>query len=378
MKNVKLLFAASLLLMGAFALAVDTPHDGSWDGVADCSSCHLLHGSSGGTLTKWPSNNDACLTCHDGRPVTSNHLFSPAWSSSGMEAVPGTGGTQHKWSGSLTSRDAREPLNPAFSRYVASGLQCALCHDEHGAKDETQAPVQMTFAPNSAHASYKFGDARSPVNGVAGKLALVSITADLSGIPVLPGAYTVRVKAWNGSSGTLEVSHDFISAPPGTWPATVPFALNAVVGLDDPNVTVTVTEAPAVGAYWQFYVSYPFLRASNVADAMCLDCHAGRHQGHLCVEGDNTVTDGANVNCTPDGVRTYSHPVGEALGENGSGTDLAAPLDADGSVGSSSTDGDGNVPNPSNDLVLQSGRVGCTTCHAPHNADSNSLTVDVR
>jgi len=66
------------------------------------------------------------------------------------------------------------------------------------------------------------------------------------------------------------------------------------------------------------------------------------------------------------------------LDANGAGTDLAAPLDADGSTGSSASDGDGGVPNPSNDLVLQNGRVGCTTCHAPHNADSNSLTVDVR
>jgi predicted CXXCH cytochrome family protein len=383
MKNVKLLFAAALLLASALALALDSPHDGSWvEAVSDCQSCHLLHGSAGGTLTKWSSNNDACLTCHDSAAVghPPNDLFSSAWSSAGREAVPGTGGDQHKWNGSLTSRDARVPVNPAFSRYVASGLQCALCHDQHGVKDVDQVPVQDTFAPSSAHASYKFDDPRPPVNGVAGALALTSITAASTWSPftVRPAAFTVRVKTWSGGAGTLEVSHDFIKAPPGTWAMNIPFTVGQVVELDDPNVTVKITATPAVGAYWQFYVSYPFLRTSNVADAMCLDCHAGRHQGYLCVEGDNTVTDGANVNCAPDGVRTYSHPVGEALGANLRGTDLAAPLDADGTAGSSLTDGDGNVPNPSNDLVLQSGRVGCTTCHAPHNADSNSLSVDVR
>jgi predicted CXXCH cytochrome family protein len=36
------------------------------------------------------------------------------------------------------------------------------------------------------------------------------------------------------------------------------------------------------------------------------------------------------------------------------------------------------VKNATNDLVLNGGVVGCTTCHAAHNADSNSLTVDAR
>jgi hypothetical protein len=34
------------------------------------------------------------------------------------------------------------------------------------------------------------------------------------------------------------------------------------------------------------------------------------------------------------------------------------------------------VANPTNDFVMRGGVVGCTTCHAVHNADSNSLTVD--
>jgi predicted CXXCH cytochrome family protein len=371
MKNVKLLVAAALLLVSALALAMDAPHDGSWaDSVTNCQSCHLLHGATGGTLTKWPSNNDACLTCHDSAALTPNHLFTPAWSSAGMEAVPGTGGSQHKWSGSLTARGARAPTAPAFADYVAAGvLQCAMCHDDHGDKDASGNPIQDTYAPKSAHASYPFLVPQPPVSGT-GAMELVSLTA-ASWAPSVPAsAYTVRVESFAGSSGVLAVSHDYIKNPAAaTWVSGLPFTVNAEAELDNANVVIRFTSNPSVGSIWQFYVSFPFLRATNVADAMCLDCHINRHQGYRCVEGDSGVTDGAGLNCAPDGVRTYSHPVNEPLGANGAGTDLAAPLDADGSAVDS---------NRSNDLTLDDGQVRCTTCHAPHNADSNSLTVDVR
>jgi len=381
MKNAKLLFAVAVLLVGAIAVAVDSPHDASWsDSVTGCQSCHLLHSSAGGTLTHWPSNNDACLTCHDGAPASPNHFFTPAWSSAGMEAVPGTGGNQHKWSGSLTARGARAPTAPAFANYVTDGvLQCALCHDQHGDKDSFGTTIQDTYAPDSAHASYKFLDARPPVSG-SGAMALVSLTAASSWAPrVAPSTFTVKVTSYSSGTGVMAVSHDYNPVPASaTWTTGLPFTLGADAELDNPNVLVRFTSAPAVNSIWQFYVSYPFLRATNVGDAMCLDCHADRHQGYECVEGNAAAVDGLGASCAPDGVRTFSHPVGEALNANGDSLDLPTPLDADGTAGSSTTDGDGNVPNPSNDLVLRNNVVGCTTCHAPHNADSNSLTVDVR
>lgn len=372
MKNVKLLFAAALLVVSAPALAVDVPHDGWADSITGCQACHQLHASPGGTLTHFSSNNLSCLTCHDTAAPQPNNFFSPAWSTAGMEAVPGTGGTQHSWQGSLETNGARVPSDPAFADYIADGLQCAFCHDQHGDKDDAGVPIQATYAPNSAHASYKFGDANAqpPMVGVGGELALSSITAASGWAPpAAPGVYAIKVKTVAGSSGTVEISHDYNSAVTPTWSGNIPYTEGTDFELDDPNVTVKFTVAPTtVGAIWQFYVSYPFLRASNVGDAMCLDCHADRHQSSLCVEGSASATDGNNVSCAPNGTtRYYSHPVNEALGAD----DRPAPLDADGST--SSLDG-----NPSNDLVLESGQVRCTTCHAPHNADSNSLSVDVR
>ncbi len=96
----------------------------------------------------------------------------------------------------------------------------------------------------------------------------------------------------------------------------------------------------------------PFLRLDNSADALCLDCHAGR---------DNSS------------VRTYtgselSHPVGIALPSAAEYHN--PPLDTDGNPQPS----DGNL---TNDFALLAGDVvSCTTCHGVHYTDSNSGTTD--
>ena len=126
-----------------------------------------------------------------------------------------------------------------------------------------------------------------------------------------------------------------------------------------------------VGDYWDFFVAYPFLRFSNVKDEGCVNCHKERVMNHVRARGDDRLY-------RPNGVRKFSHPVNVGLNVNGLGRDRTVVLDADGTAGSSTTDGDGNVANPTNDLVMKDSVVRCTTCHAPHNVDSNSLTVDAR
>jgi predicted CXXCH cytochrome family protein len=375
MKNFKPLFAAALVLVAAPALAVDTPHDGTVSSsVTECQSCHRLHGG-GGTLTQFPSNNDACLTCHDSLvPVPNgNHLFTPAWSTAGREATPSTGGDQHRWSGSPTGLGAQVPLNGDMAVYLPGGatMQCAVCHDTHGKRDAFGVPIQETLAPNSPHASYRFDVAMPPNSGGAGRMKLMTVTD--GGFQPVPAAYAIRIRA---GGTTFEISHDYKKlGASATWVASIPFTVGTDVGLDDPSVLVRFTVAPAAGDIWEFYVSYPFLRAPNDLDQMCLDCHRDRDMNHLCVEG-------TGAGCAAGAGKVFSHPVKEALNANAQGYDLAAPLDADGSVTSSTTDGlDASaavVPNPGNDMKLVGGQVRCTTCHAPHNADSNSLSVDVR
>lgn len=381
MRNLKLLLAAVAVLVGATVVALDAPHDGSFaTSATDCDDCHKLHGG-GGTLTNWATNNDGCLTCHNSAAVTANHFFSPAWGSE-SEAAPGTSGNQHKWSGSPTARGAKLPDNAMMARYLTDGkpMQCAVCHDAHGAK-EGGLPVQDLYAPNSAHSSIPLNVEQAPNGGgSAGGLTLISISD--GGFNAIPMGYAVRVKPTgfvNGVEGYLEVSHDITAAVP-TWTGNIFYTVgNTIfddVWLDDPYAAVVVrmTKSPAIGDTWKFYISYPLLRATNVADAMCTDCHADRKQNHACVEGSASETDGAGVSCVPDGTtRYYSHPVNQPLNANGRNYDAAAPLDADGTA-----QGEATEVNPSNKLALDGGNVRCTTCHAPHNADSNSLSVDVR
>ena len=118
-----------------------------------------------------------------------------------------------------------------------------------------------------------------------------------------------------------------------------------------------------------FYVSYPALRLSVVASALCEDCHRSRVQSAARVEN-------ADPTYRVDGVNVFSHP-------SGPGVVLSRPYDrtqgANGPIldagGVAQTTGDGN---PTNDLVLDaSGQVRCLTCHSVHNADSNAATADI-
>ena len=150
-----------------------------------------------------------------------------------------------------------------------------------------------------------------------------------------------------------------------------PFVNGAYVELDVPGITVKWTAGARAGDYWDFYVGYPFLRMSNADDWSCYRCHAERVMNHVRARGDDRYY-------RPNGIKRFSHPVKVGLNVNGFGTDRTTVLDADGTAGTSTTDGLAGVQNDSNNLVMSGGVVRCTTCHAAHNADSNSLTVDPR
>jgi hypothetical protein len=138
-----------------------------------------------------------------------------------------------------------------------------------------------------------------------------------------------------------------------------PYLNDAPVALDDAAVTVAISAGAAVGDYWDFAVSYPFLRTMNVEDSFCYMCHDERVMSSARAHGSDS-------SYRPNGSRRFSHPVNEALTRSYDRT--AGILDASGVVQST---GDGIA---SNDLELEGGKVRCTTCHGVHDADSNSLT----
>jgi hypothetical protein len=345
---------AVLLLVASpsLAAAVDAPHDQTFsDGK--CENCHTLYSLSPGGKADYTSG---CVTCHNALP-SSTHGF--PWVDAD-QAIPGERGNQHNWSGFAANPrlGVRTPSSYALQKKLVDGkLQCAVCHDPHHAAGEN--------APNSMDTSIPVGVARDESGGTGtAKMTLVT-----------PGtaakAFRLKIQTVNAGGGTFVISHDFGLATPSwfNWNGTAwvigtaagpgkPYSNDVAVALDDTAVTVEWTAGGAVGDYWDFYVSYPFLRSSNAEDAFCRACHAERFMVTERVRGTDD-------SYRPNGARLFSHPVGVSLPPE-------IIVDANGVP---QTTGDGIA---SNDLRLESGMVRCTTCHAAHNADSNSLTDDGR
>lgn len=339
--------------------ATDAPHDSSNTldpGGTQCESCHSLHNALGTALQNKATNFDVCDSCH-----TSKTGLGFPWGRPD-QGVPGAGGSQHNWESAAvnTTFQAQAPLNVAMAARLPGGnLECSTCHDQHAA-GAANAPTSVHFGPASLGTAARAPTGtQTPPAGTA-TLALGKLAGQL-----LPKGYRVRI---GPALNQFQVSHNAALTPP-TWGAAYAFTAGTPVTLsaDDPNLQVTIssTTADKVGDYWDFYVGYPFLRATDANGEMCEDCHRTR-------VNNDTVT-GAN------GTVVFSHPAGapggtpvtlsrsydRTVGSNG------GLLDANGAL---QTAGDGNA---TNDIRLFTGnKVTCLSCHSPHNADSNSLTVD--
>jgi hypothetical protein len=364
-RRISILGAALMALAPAASLALDAPHDQTFSDGA-CANCHSLYVTSGASGD--PEYTQGCMACHNA-PRSTNRFGFP-WLSSD-QATPGQGGNHHSWSGYAANAKAgaRSPVSAAIAKQLVDGrLQCTVCHDPHKAAPEN--------APGVQHTSIAVGAAVAKTGGGTGGTATMTLVAPGSAAK----AYRVQISAVNAGGGELILSHDFGLATPswfnwvgGAWVAGTaagpgkPYANGAAVTLDDAAVQVRFAAGATVGNYWDFWVSYPFLRATMAEDAFCVTCHQERNMTSSRVRGDD-------LGYRPDGVRRYSHPVGEALNSNGKNRDRTAVtmLDASGVVQAS---GDGNL---TNDLVMPGGVVRCTSCHAAHGADSNSLSVDPR
>jgi predicted CXXCH cytochrome family protein len=350
-----------LILLPLAARAVSAPHDPSTIfNATGCEDCHRLHASTGSNLTNQPDNFTLCTNCHNN--LAAGFTFGGKWTSAD-QAAPGAGGHSHHWSGSTTSAaaGATPPTDAGLLANAPGGaLQCSTCHDPHAAA--------AANAPAGRHVSVATG---TPLAQTGGAAAGATMTLTV-GAGALPLGTRVRI---GPAANQFQVSHDARRqlAAGVTWGTTYSIpGPNVAVALshagDDPAVSVSFSAVPtAVGGYWDWYVGFPFLRLSVGEGELCVSCHGARKQAHADVESSSTYGWATG--------KPFSHPVGEKLGANGRGYDLAVPLDVNGAAqGSAGRDG-----NATNDLVLSpAGNVTCVTCHAAHGADSNSQSVDAR
>lgn len=358
--------AAAAVAVAAVAAAVEAPHDAS-SGYA-CSNCHLIHNSLGTSLTKNSVNSALCDSCHS----TQTGFGFPFTSSEQSQA--GVAGSHHNWSAAAANSavgavapdpNSTDTVVAAMGHHLDGGtkLKCSTCHDVHQA--DANGGTQHTSVALATNV------ARTAGTGT-GTLQLTSV----AGTAVAKG-YVIKL----ATATTFLISHDnglsWFGYSGSTWSAGTAtgktFASGTAVTLDDTAVSVTFTGTFVAGdTFKNFYVSYPMLRGEG--GRMCTSCHQARNMTYQNVEGSGTVA--GTLQPVLLSTTVFSHPVNQGLGANGGGYDPAnssSILDADGSLQSA---GDGNK---TNDLTLNAaGNVSCLTCHYPHNADSNSLTVDPR
>ncbi|BDG07395.1 cytochrome c3 family protein [Anaeromyxobacter paludicola] len=363
------LFAAGL---GGIALAVatralDAPHDATTTPAVGCTSCHVAHDAPGGSLTGVAGNANLCFSCHNsGIGARLGFPWVP-----GDQAVPGGGGLSHRWDATAVNPTygARMPANAEMAkRITANGgaINCSVCHDQH---DNLSNGTGATL-----HSSIGIGVPQRANSTPYANLQVASVSASAA-----PKGYLVKVTV----GGVIGAAKFQYSNDNGITFNGTDLVTSASPVATDSQLSVSFTGTGSLVAnadLWRFYVSYPFLRASNAASAMCEDCHADRVQSADCVEGSASAMQpgGGTINCTAGTGKVFSHPSGPGVTMNASSVRYSSTaglqvLDPSGAIQASTTS-----TASFRFFGTSSNELRCMTCHYPHNSDSNALTEDYR
>jgi len=217
-----------------------------------------------------------------------------------------------------------------YALFPPHNMQCDGCHRKHlgvGAKAAVTGCV-------GCHSE----------NGPASRMPIDSMSN-------IFGTYTADQPV-TGSKST----HNFMAVAPWSPRAFVREPANAALNNGSNGVTYNDKiycnrcHNAKANANATYEVDKPFLRVTNVNDAMCLDCHQPR--------ATTTHTTGSH----PVSYRAYS-----TVYKSNTTAYRKVPLS----------------PNPNNRTAklgnyFKSGKIVCMTCHAPHYADSSSATLDNR
>jgi len=375
------------------AAATDAPHglSGGTAGGYNCTTnCHIAHstGSTAYSGLTTDVNFALCDSCHQNFPGT-------AWVDTQQATYAGTVGISHNWSNSASGGGAIAPdpgntttLIKVMGQHLDAGnLKCSTCHDVHKAPN---------FATSTLHSSLGSTTVAQNIPLLTGTVA--QLLAFPPGATPTAAGYLIKATAsnafkvsfdsgvhwwgylsgkWDWDTHTAPVNYSGGKSTGTNIALPDPPLAGTTVALDSTVTKVTLTSLtgtfPVVSG--KFFLSYPFTRGDP--GTMCISCHKDRNQSSANVEGTPGTLKGNGATISL-GTTVFHHPVGQPLAQtydrSGGTFPLGNVLDADGAPQSAPTDG-----NTTNDLPTDSsGNVTCMTCHHPHNADSNSLSVDPR
>ncbi|OGW30480.1 MAG: hypothetical protein A2X59_09975 [Nitrospirae bacterium GWC2_42_7] len=346
-----------LLFLVEITLATDSPHTDNINNPTTflnvgCNKCHTLHSAPGTGLTLVAGNANLCMSCHNSSGGQAN--AKPFTSAENSNVIPGTSGRQHRWDGVMPASSS--PSNTYGLRPVSelgstlksrlagfsNVVVCSICHNQH-------SQVGAAWDPYSAGAytGLRGGDA-----GYATSVGTTSTINDST-----KSAYWTN-NIWAGYS--VMMTAGTAANRRQVRPISSNTATQITVSPAFPSATALNDRYEIIGRH--------FLRDNNDMNQLCEDCHYYRVQSHTTVEGPG------------DGIKVFSHPVGQALNANAKGYDRAAPLDANGSAQSGARFANGaETPsdNTTNNLVVESttSKIRCLSCHRVHYTDSNGFAV---
>ena len=325
MNSLRLALGGLLAAIAITAWALDPPHDISNN--INCINCHTPHGAAGGSITREAGNPNLCMTCHNPGGIAAPRPFADV-----DQALPGVGGSSHRWDSGPSGHVERQPGNTSPGTLRSGGA--------FSGRIENRYTITITATGDLGTAAYGWSDAQgNNGSGIAGND--VPLDRGLL-LDFADGGTSPSFLA--GDSWLLEVRVD-LRLPDFGDPFERPMAqrLAGLVGLGGgvfdttyARVVCSVCHDQHSQEHQPFDPSAPpflgdgtgegrfFQRRDNDFNQMCVVCHAAR-----------------NVASSALG----SHPVGVPIPGGEFRSPLALDLD----------------PNA---------EVGCLTCHAPHYADS--------
>lgn len=111
---------AGALLGASPVRAQDPPHDFP-TAYSQCEVCHMIHHSAGPNLTVASTNANLCMNCHVEGGAANAYPFADA-----DQAVPGTGGTSHRWDAGASGRVSLGSPNASHGTVQSGGTYVGM------------------------------------------------------------------------------------------------------------------------------------------------------------------------------------------------------------------------------------------------------------